>query len=59
MDMMLAAALIGGGSMLAAPIVNRLVEGSPEDQMRSQFKVQQELEGKANSQDQELQNLMS
>jgi glycine cleavage system regulatory protein len=27
--------------------------------MRSQFKVQQELEGKANSQDQELQNLMS
>jgi glycine cleavage system regulatory protein len=58
-DPMTIAALIGGGSMIAAPLISRLVEGSPEDQIRSQFKVQQELEGKANSQDQELQNLMS
>jgi hypothetical protein len=57
MDPMTFAALIGGGSMLAAPIVNRLIEGSPEDQMRRQYQVQQEMA--ASDQNQELQNLMS
>lgn len=59
MDAMTIAALIGGGSMLAAPLVGRLVEGSPEDQLRRQYKVQQEMEMAAGDQNQELQNLMS
>lgn len=57
MDPMTIAALIGGGSMLAAPLIGRLVEGSPEDQLRRQYKVQQEMA--AGDQNQELQNLMS
>jgi len=57
MDPMTLAALIGGGSMLAAPLVSRLVEGSPEDQLRRQYQVQREME--AGNQNQALQGLIA
>ena len=56
-DPMTIAALIGGGSMIAAPLVSRLVEGSPEDQLRRQYQVQQEME--ASNQNQALQGLIA
>lgn len=51
-DPMTIAALIGGGSMIAAPLISRLVEGSPEDQMRRQYLVQQEMEASNQNQNQ-------
>lgn len=57
MDAMTIAALIGGGSMIAAPLISRVVEGSPEDQLRRQYQVQQEME--TSNQNQALQGLIA